>query len=90
MARRRVQPSVNQGISTGIHPSPSKCGRRLLLRLVFVRFLDDVTEHPISGWQNNWTVFLGSCTIGSVLCKSVWKTLVRIEGVAVFLIGLVA
>lgn len=41
------------------------------------------------GWQTHWSVFLGSCTIGSVLCKSYWKTLVRIEGVATFLIGLV-
>jgi hypothetical protein len=89
MARRRVQPSVNQGINTGVHSPPSKRGRRLLFRLVFIRSLNEVTEHSILGWQNNWTVFLGSCTIGSVLCKSIWKTLVRIEGVTVFLIGIV-
>ncbi|CCA74707.1 hypothetical protein PIIN_08667 [Serendipita indica DSM 11827] len=40
-------------------------------------------------WQNNWTVFLGQCKYGSILCKSVWKLLVRIEGVSAFLIGLV-
>lgn len=40
-------------------------------------------------YQNNWKVFLGKCTSGSVLCKSIWKTLVRVEGVTVFLIGLV-
>jgi hypothetical protein len=40
-------------------------------------------------YQNNWEVFLGTCTAGSVLCKSVWKILVRVEGVAAFLIGLV-
>jgi len=40
------------------------------------------------GWQNNWSVFAGQCHYGSVLCKSVWKSLVRIEGVACFLIGI--
>ncbi|KAG8818978.1 hypothetical protein FRB91_008239 [Serendipita sp. 411] len=41
------------------------------------------------GWKNNWTVFLGSCKLGSILCKSVWKLVVRIEGVTTFLIGVV-
>jgi hypothetical protein len=40
-------------------------------------------------YQNDWMVFLGTCTVGSVLCKSVWKILVRVEGVAAFLIGVV-
>lgn len=40
-------------------------------------------------YENNWKVFLGKCSTGSILCKSIWKTLVRIEGVTVFLIGLV-
>jgi len=41
------------------------------------------------GYQNNWSVFVGPCTVGSILCHPVWKMVVRIEAVATFLIGVV-
>ncbi|KIM28603.1 hypothetical protein M408DRAFT_329371 [Serendipita vermifera MAFF 305830] len=40
-------------------------------------------------YQTSWKVFSGKCDVGSVLCKSYWKTLIRIEGVTVFIIALI-
>lgn len=61
---------------------------RALIQLFILLPANAVTGFFL-GWQNNWKVFLGTCNTGSILCKSVWKVLVRIEGVTVFLIGLV-
>jgi len=60
-------------------------------------FLGTYPSYPISvyllsnhlGYQNNWSVFVGPCTVGSILCHPVWKMVVRIEAVATFLIGVV-
>ncbi|PVF94160.1 hypothetical protein CPB86DRAFT_62942 [Serendipita vermifera] len=41
------------------------------------------------GWNNPWSVFLGNCDKGSSLCRTVWKKVIRIEGVAVILIGFI-